>query len=47
MSVTGSTARTSLATLESLVPRIRAAAQAIGHEADNWRFPEEIRQAGE
>lgn len=47
MSVTGSTARTSLATLESLVPRIRAAAQAIGAEADNWRFPEEIRQAGE
>ena len=47
MSVTGSTARTSLATLESLVPRIRAAARAIGAEADNWRFPEEIRQAGE
>jgi DNA-binding IclR family transcriptional regulator len=47
VSVTGSTARTSLSNLESFVPRIRAAAQAIGLEAENWRFPEDIRQARE
>lgn len=47
MSVTGSTSRTTLAVLDSLVPRIRAAARAISAEAESWRFPEEIRHAGE
>ncbi len=47
LSVTSSTARTSLAALERYAPRIRAAAQAIAAEAESWRFPEQIRQAGE
>lgn len=47
ISVTGTTGRTSLEALEALVPRIRAAAQAIAVEAESWRFPEGIRQAGE
>jgi DNA-binding IclR family transcriptional regulator len=47
ISVTGTTGRTSLEALEALVPRIRAAAQAIAAEAESWRFPEGIRKAGE
>lgn len=47
VSVTGTTGRTSLAALERLVPRIGAAAGAIAAEAESWRFPEGIRQAGE
>jgi DNA-binding IclR family transcriptional regulator len=47
VSVTGTTGRTSLKALEGLVPRIRAAAEAIAAEAESWRFPEGIRQAGE
>jgi DNA-binding IclR family transcriptional regulator len=47
LSVTASTARTTLAALEALAPRLRAAAEAIGAEAGFWRFPDGIRQAGE
>lgn len=47
LSVTGTTGRTSLETLESLVPRIRAAVEAIAVEAESWRFPEGMRRAGE
>jgi DNA-binding IclR family transcriptional regulator len=47
LSVTGSTARTSLKALEGLAPRVRSAAEAIAAEAESWRFPEGLRQAGE
>jgi DNA-binding IclR family transcriptional regulator len=47
LSVTSTTAQTSLEALESLVPRIRVAVEAIAAEAESWRFPEGIRQAGE
>ena len=47
ISVTSSTRRTSLAALEGLAPRVRAAAQAIADEAESWTFPDEVRQAGE
>lgn len=52
LSVTGTTARTSLSALEGLAPTISATAQAIAAEAESWRFPEEqgryaIREAGE
>lgn len=47
VSVTGTTGRTSLGALEGLVPRIRAAAEAIAADAESWRFPEGIRQAEE
>jgi DNA-binding IclR family transcriptional regulator len=41
MSVTTSTARRSLADLETVVPRLRATAVAIAADADAWDFPEE------
>ena len=41
VSVTSTTARSSLATLETLVPRIDATARQIGEMAENWRFPEQ------
>ncbi len=44
LSVTGTTARTSLAALEGLVPTIGATARAIAAEAESWRFPEEQRR---
>lgn len=48
ISVTSSTARTNLKALGALAPRVRAAAEAIGAEAEAWRFPEQhMRQAGE
>lgn len=47
ISVTGTTGRMTLAALEGLVPRVRAAAEAIAAEAESWRFPEGMRQAGE
>lgn len=47
LSVTSTTARTDLGALEHLAPRISAAARAIADEAESWRFPEQIRQAGE
>jgi DNA-binding IclR family transcriptional regulator len=40
MSVTSSTARTTLEALETHLPRIRAAAEAIAAEAQDWRFPD-------
>ena len=39
LSVTSTTARTNLAGLEGLAPRIKATAQAISQEASNWHFP--------
>ena len=42
VSVTSSTARTTLAELERHLPRIRAAAEAIAQEAQDWRFPESM-----
>ncbi len=47
LSVTSTTVRTTIEALEGLAPRIRQAAQAIAAEAESWRFPEELRQAGE
>lgn len=44
LSVTGTTARTSLDALAGLVPVIRATAADIAHEAESWRFPEEQTQ---
>ena len=43
LSVTSSTARTNLAALEALVPRIQSAATAIASEAESWRFPDQSR----
>jgi DNA-binding IclR family transcriptional regulator len=40
MSVTSTTARETLAGLERHLPRIRAAAEAIAAEAQDWRFPD-------
>lgn len=40
MSVTSSTERETLETLARHVPRIRAAAEAIAAEAQEWRFPD-------
>ncbi len=47
LSVTSTTARSSLPALDRLAPRIASAARAIAAEAANWRFPEEMKQAGE
>ncbi|MDJ0626743.1 MAG: IclR family transcriptional regulator [Rhodobacter sp.] len=44
LSVTSSTARTSLGGLEALVPLIRPVAARIADEAENWRFPYEGRK---
>lgn len=41
LSVTSSTARTNLAALEGLVPRLRETTQAISEEAQTWRFPDQ------
>lgn len=41
LSVTSTTARTSLSDLEKLAPVIREIAQTIAAEAENWRFPED------
>ncbi len=40
LSVTSTTARTTIAVLEELVPRIEETATAVAHEAESWRFPE-------
>jgi DNA-binding IclR family transcriptional regulator len=40
ISITSTTARTTLAGLEAHVPRLRAAAEAIAADAQDWRFPE-------
>lgn len=42
VSVTTSTTRKSIDELETLVPRLRQAAEAIGTEAEAWRFPDQI-----
>ncbi len=47
LSVTSTTGRTSLKALEALVPRTKSAAASISADAESWRFPEGIRQAGE
>jgi IclR family KDG regulon transcriptional repressor len=41
LSVTSTTARTTISGLESLAPLIGEFAQTIAHEAEAWRFPEE------
>ena len=41
LSVTSSTDRHTLASLERLVPRIKAAAQDIAGDAQHWRFPDQ------
>ncbi len=43
ISVTSSTARTTLASLESLAPVVQAAAASIAREAQAWRFPDDIK----
>ncbi len=43
LSVTSSTARKTLAQLEKLAPRIKAAAAAIAEEVQTWRFPDQSR----
>ncbi|NAZ36310.1 IclR family transcriptional regulator [Rubellimicrobium sp. CFH 75288] len=40
LSVTSTTARTSLAAMERLAPRIKDTAARIAAEAESWRFPE-------
>lgn len=42
LSVTSTTARTNLAGLEALVPRIKATTDAIAKEASTWHFPAAI-----
>lgn len=39
LSITGSTQTTNFEKLDALVPDLRAAAQAIGQNAESWRFP--------
>jgi DNA-binding IclR family transcriptional regulator len=41
LSVTSSTARTTLDALAALAPRIRITARAIAQEAQDWRFPDQ------
>ncbi|MEP5760662.1 MAG: IclR family transcriptional regulator [Litoreibacter sp.] len=40
LSVTSTTARHSLESLENLVPRIRTTVNQIAEDAENWRFPD-------
>lgn len=42
LSVTSSTRRTNLASLEKLVPLLNSAAAHIAEEAESWRFPDHI-----
>ncbi len=46
LSVTSTTARTTLTALEALVPRIRDTAARIAAEAESWRFPEQDTKGG-
>ncbi len=41
MSITGATRRISMDGLESYLPRLRAAAEAIARDAADWRFPDQ------
>lgn len=43
LSVTSTTARSSIAALEALAPKIAETAAEIAAEAESWRFPEEDR----
>lgn len=45
LSLTSSTERTTLAALEACAGRVKAAAAEIAHEAENWRFPDDMHQA--
>ena len=45
LSVTSTTARTSIAALEKLVPLVQSIAQTIAQETETWRFPEEVGRA--
>ncbi len=45
LSITSTTARSSLDALEGLVPEMRAIAQTISAETENWRFPEDSAPA--
>lgn len=47
LSVTSSTAHTTLDALVARVPRLQAAARAIAGDMESWRFPEEAGAAGE
>ena len=47
LSVTSTTDRHTLASLERLVPRIREAAAAISGDARHWRFPDQEHQREE
>ncbi len=47
LSVTSSTDRHTLASLERLVPRIKEAANAIAGDAHHWRFPDQQNQTEE
>ena len=42
LSVTSSTARTNLKTMEGLAPRLQAAAAEIARDAHDWQFPDEM-----
>jgi DNA-binding IclR family transcriptional regulator len=44
LSVTSTTARTNLAALEQLVPRIQQTTRAIAAEVQDWRFPDTVAQ---
>ncbi len=44
LSVTSSTERHTLASLERLVPRLKQAAKAIAGDARHWRFPDQKHQ---
>jgi DNA-binding IclR family transcriptional regulator len=46
LSVTSSTARTTLEGLSALAPSLRRAAVAISEEVATWRFPDETKHAG-
>ena len=46
LSVTSTTERTSLTSLEALVPKIRETAARIAAEAESWRFPEQDTKGG-
>lgn len=43
LSVTGTTRRTTLDTLEALAPRLKDTADRIAAEAQHWRFPDRAR----
>jgi DNA-binding IclR family transcriptional regulator len=46
LSVTSTTARTTLGRLATLAPRLADIARTIADETETWRFPEEVAQPG-